>query len=151
MSVRLSVCQPHSRPQIEISLQFLFVQILLINEHIFCKYFVRLSVVSATKALLLMDVFILVLLHFAIEAARIKGDREWNPKNLLKKFHAITPCAWFNNSQQGLKFVDNLELKTSGYRALVDRLGLLLSYVPFSKKNIQVSYSELFCTISSKV
>ena len=38
------------------------MQIPLINEHLFCKYFVRLSVGNATKALLLMDVFILVLL-----------------------------------------------------------------------------------------
>ena len=36
------------RPLIEISLFFL-VQILLINEHLFCKYFVRLSVGNATK------------------------------------------------------------------------------------------------------
>ena len=38
-----------------------FVQIPLINEQLFCKYFVLLSVGNATKALLLMDVFILVL------------------------------------------------------------------------------------------
>ncbi len=37
-----------SRPLIEISLHF-FVQIPLINEHLFCKYFVRLSVGNATK------------------------------------------------------------------------------------------------------
>ena len=40
------------------------MQISLINEHLFCKYFVRLYVDNATKALLLMDVFILVLLIF---------------------------------------------------------------------------------------
>ena len=39
---------------------FFLVQIPLINEHLFCKYFVRLSVGKATKALLLIDVFILV-------------------------------------------------------------------------------------------
>ncbi len=37
------------------------MQIPLINEHLFCKYFVRLSAGNATEALLLMDVFILVL------------------------------------------------------------------------------------------
>ncbi len=31
------------------------------NEHLFCKYFVRLSVGIVTKALLLMDVVILVI------------------------------------------------------------------------------------------
>ncbi len=39
------------------------MQIPLINEHLFCKYFVRLSVGNATKALLLMDVFILVFIQ----------------------------------------------------------------------------------------
>ncbi len=68
MSVRPSVCMSvclsglgktwFSRPLIEISFQF-FLQIPLINEHLFCKYFVRLSVGNATKALLLMDVLIL--------------------------------------------------------------------------------------------
>ncbi len=37
-----------SRPLIEISLYF-FVKIPLINEHLFCKYFVRLSIGNATK------------------------------------------------------------------------------------------------------
>ena len=65
MSVRLSVCQPRlegnvifSAPILDIAPIF-FVQVPLMNEHIFCKYFVCLSVGNATKALLLMDVFIL--------------------------------------------------------------------------------------------
>ena len=66
MSVRLSVCQPRlggnvifSAPNSDI-VPIFFVQIPLINEQRFCKHFVRLSVGNATKALLLMDVFILV-------------------------------------------------------------------------------------------
>ncbi len=66
-TVRLSVCQPRlggnvifSAPNWDITPIF-FVQIPLINEHLFCKYFVRLSVGDVTKALLLMDVFIFVL------------------------------------------------------------------------------------------
>ena len=56
-NVRLSACLSvrqiqgetrFSRPLIEISSNF-FVQIPLINEHLFCKYFVRLSVGNATK------------------------------------------------------------------------------------------------------
>ncbi len=60
------MCQPRlggnvifSAPNWDIAPIF-FVQIPLLNEHLFCKYFVRLSVGNATKALLLMDVFILV-------------------------------------------------------------------------------------------
>ncbi len=55
MSVRLSVCQPRLwgnvifSTLIQLLLQFFFVQIPLINEHLFCKYFVRLSVGNATK------------------------------------------------------------------------------------------------------
>ncbi len=49
MSVRFRGETWFSKPLIEISLQFCFVQIPLINEHIFCKYFVRLSVGNATK------------------------------------------------------------------------------------------------------
>ena len=55
MSVRLYVCMSglgearFSRPLIEISLPLFYVQIPLINEHLFCKYFVRLSVGKATK------------------------------------------------------------------------------------------------------
>ncbi len=53
-SVCLSVHQVYGQtrfswPLIVISLQFFFVQIPLINEHLFCKYFVRLSVGNATK------------------------------------------------------------------------------------------------------
>ena len=55
MSVRMSVCQPRlggnvifSAPNWDIASIF-FVQIPLINEHLFCKYFVRLSVGNATK------------------------------------------------------------------------------------------------------
>ena len=53
MSVRLSVCKPRSNvifsaPNLDIAPIF-FVQIPLINEHLFCKYCVRLSVVNATK------------------------------------------------------------------------------------------------------
>ncbi len=55
MSVRLSVCQPRlgghvifSAPNWDIA-PIYFVQILLINVHLFCKYFVRLSVGNATK------------------------------------------------------------------------------------------------------
>ncbi len=56
MSLRLYVCMSFrfrgnvifSSP-IEISLQFFCVQIPLINENLFCKYFVRLSVGNATK------------------------------------------------------------------------------------------------------
>ena len=50
----MSVCQPRLggnvifSASIEISLHF-FVQIPLINEHLFCKYFVRLSFVNGTK------------------------------------------------------------------------------------------------------
>ncbi len=43
------------------------MQIPLINEHLFCKYFVRVSVGNATKgkkALLLMDVVILVFVFY---------------------------------------------------------------------------------------
>ncbi len=54
MSVRLSVCQPRlggnvifSIPNRDIALFFL--QIPLINEYLFCKYFVRVSVDNATK------------------------------------------------------------------------------------------------------
>ena len=54
-SVHLSVCQPRlggnvifSAPDWDIAPIF-FVQIPLINEHLFCKYFVRLSVGNATK------------------------------------------------------------------------------------------------------
>ena len=53
--VRLSVCQPRlggnvifSAPNWDIA-PFFYVQIPLINEHLFCKYFVRLSVGNATK------------------------------------------------------------------------------------------------------
>ncbi len=62
MSVRLSVCQPRlggnvifSAPYLDIA-PILFVHIPLINEHLFCKYVNMLQ-----KALLLMDVFILIL------------------------------------------------------------------------------------------
>ena len=55
MYVRLSVCQPRfggnvifSAPDWDIA-PILFVQIPIINEHLFCKYFVRLSVGNATK------------------------------------------------------------------------------------------------------
>ena len=54
-SVRVSVCQPRlggnlifSDPNWDIAPIF-FVQNPLINEHLFCKYFVRLSVGNATK------------------------------------------------------------------------------------------------------
>ncbi len=36
-----------------------FVQIPLINEHLFCKYFFRLSVGNATKGFAIMDVYII--------------------------------------------------------------------------------------------
>ncbi len=54
ISVRMSVNHVQgetsfSRPLIEISLQFFCLQIPLINEHLFCTYFVRLSVGNATK------------------------------------------------------------------------------------------------------
>ncbi len=58
MSVHLSLCPSvnhvlgktwFSRPLIEISLLYFFVQIPLINEHLFCKYCVRLSVGNAKK------------------------------------------------------------------------------------------------------
>ena len=73
MSVRLSVYQPRlggnvifAATKLDIAPIF-FVQIPLINDHLFCKYFVRLSVGNAKKALLLMGVFILVFIvkpHF---------------------------------------------------------------------------------------
>ncbi len=76
MSDRLSVCQPRlgenvifSALKLDIAPIF-FVQIPFINEHLFCKYFVRLSVGNATKALLLMDVFILVLYTIELKIKR---------------------------------------------------------------------------------
>ena len=55
LSVHMSISQPRlggnvifSAPIWDIALIF-FVQILLMNEHLFCKYFVRLSVGNATK------------------------------------------------------------------------------------------------------
>ncbi len=64
MSVRLSTTfrgnSDFSAPHGDIAPIFL-CRFPLINEHLFCKYFVRLSVANATKALLLMDVVILVL------------------------------------------------------------------------------------------
>ncbi len=55
MSPFLSVCQPRlggnvifSAPNLDIAPIF-FVQIPLINEHLFCNYFVRLSVGNDTK------------------------------------------------------------------------------------------------------
>ncbi len=55
MSVRLSVCpsglggnEIFSAPNLDIASIF-FVQIPLINEHLFCKYFFLLSVGNATK------------------------------------------------------------------------------------------------------
>ncbi len=55
MSVRLSVCQPRlggnvifSAPNWDIAPIF-FVQISLINENLYCKYFIRLSVGNARK------------------------------------------------------------------------------------------------------
>ena len=55
MSVRLYICMSglggnaiFSAPNLDRAPVF-FVQIPLINEHLFCKYFVRLSVGNATK------------------------------------------------------------------------------------------------------
>ena len=65
------------------------MQIPLINEHLFCKYFVRLSVSNATaNALLLMDVFILVIqiniLYFQIPVGGEGGNVQRPPRVILK-------------------------------------------------------------------
>ena len=66
-SVRMSTTfrgkRDFSRPLIEISLHFFGVKIPLINEHLFCKYFVRLSVGNATKGFNLHSSLISPLLH----------------------------------------------------------------------------------------
>ncbi len=68
------------------------MQIPLINEHLVCEYFVRLSVGNATKALLLMDVFILVLFMTVIDLSREENSNIVNLHQgyLLKTDDAYT-------------------------------------------------------------
>ncbi len=64
-----SVCQPRLGENVIFSAPPIFVQILLTNEHLFCKYFVRLSVGNAKKAFATYGCFHPCFLYQSILAA----------------------------------------------------------------------------------
>ena len=107
MSIRLSVCQPRlggnvifSAPNWDIAPIF-FVQIPLINEHLFCKYFVRLSVGNATKGFATYGCFHPCLLSefnfygWKVQSEQIQGTG--SQSHQCKQTRLLSICTLYNN------------------------------------------------------